>query len=119
MVTDRRGLGQWGEDQARRHLLARGCRTVAANWRCSAGEVDLIVLDGDCLVFVEVRTRRGRAYGTPQESITPKKLARMAEVAQSYVYEHDWDGPWRLDAIAIEVTPGASPHVEWYRNVSI
>jgi len=119
MAKDRRGLGRWGEEHARRYLLDRGCTQVAANWRCAAGEVDLIVLDEGQLVFVEVRTRRGRAYGTPQESITPKKLARMATVAQSYVYEQGWEGPWRLDAIAIELIPGAPPQVEWYQNVSM
>ena len=119
MTDPRRKLGQWGEEQAARHLEARGCQVVATNWRCTAGEVDLVVRDGAWLAFVEVRTRRGRAYGTPEESITASKLARMAAVAESYVYEHEWEGDWRLDAVAIEVRPGQAPAIEWYKNVSL
>jgi putative endonuclease len=119
MRDTRRKLGQWGEEQARRHLEARGCTVVAANWRCTAGEVDLVVRDGDWLAFVEVRARRGQAYGTPEESITAAKLARMAAVAESYVYEHGWEGDWRLDVVAIRVRSGQAPAIEWYKSVSM
>ena len=78
-------LGRWGEARAVRCLESLGCRVVASNWRCKAGEVDIVALDGDCLAFVEVRTRRGHAYGSPEESITPRKLARMASVAEACV----------------------------------
>ena len=117
MGSQRRKLGQWGEAQAARHLESQGCQIVTSNWRCPAGEVDIIVLDRACLAFVEVRARRGQAYGTPQESITPKKLARMIAVAQTYVYENEWEGDWRLDVVAIQVQ-GSGASIEWYRNVS-
>jgi putative endonuclease len=119
MSKARLNLGKWGEGQAIRYLEVRGCRLRATNWRCTAGEVDLIVLDGDYLAFVEVRTRRGRTYGSPEESITPKKLARMAAVAESYVYEQGWAGHWRLDVIAVRVRAGQEPGIEWYKNVSM
>jgi putative endonuclease len=77
------------------------------------------VRDGDCLAFVEVRTRRGRAYGSPEESITPTKLARMATVAEHYVYEQGWAGDWRLDVVTVLAPRGREPAVEWYRNVSM
>jgi len=118
MADPRRKLGQWGEEQAGRYLQAHGCQVVATNWRCTAGEVDLVVLDDGRLAFVEVRTRRGRAYGSPEESITPNKLARMAAVAESYVYENEWEGDWRLDVVAIELHPGQAPEIEWYKSVS-
>ena len=119
MSRTRQKLGQWGEAEAIRHLQARGCQIVAQNWRCAAGEVDAVLLEGDCLAFVEERTRRGRAYGSPEESITRTKLARMATVAESYVYEHGWEGNWRLDVVAIQVHAGQKPTIEWYRNVSV
>jgi len=119
MTDTRRKLGQWGEEQACRYLEARGCQVVTTNWRCTVGEVDLVVQDGDWLAFVEVRTRRGRDYGTPEESITAAKLARMAAVAESYVYEHQWEGDWRLDVVAIQVRPGQAPAIEWYKSVSL
>jgi putative endonuclease len=119
MSKTRRKLGQWGEEQAIHYLEVHGCQVVTANWRCAAGEVDVIVLDSGCLAFVEVRTRRGRAYGSPEESITSQKLTRMAAVAEAYVYERAWEGDWRLDVIAVQVRTGCEPAIEWYRNVSM
>jgi putative endonuclease len=98
--------------------MSQGCQVVATNWRCTAGEVDIVVLDGACMAFVEVRTRRGQAYGTPEESITSQKLARMAAVAETYVYEEVWAGDWRLDVVAIQVERESSVSVEWYKSVS-
>jgi putative endonuclease len=100
---DRQGLGRWGEDLAARHLLAKGYEVVARNWRCEAGELDLVIRDGDCLAFVEVRTRRGRAMGTPEESITAAKQARLSALGEAYVQAHDWPGHWRIDVVAVEV----------------
>ena len=78
-----------------------------------------MILDGDYLAFVEVRTRRGQAYGTPEESITPSKLAHMVAVAETYVYEEAWAGDWRLDVVAIQVRGRQVQSTEWYRNVSM
>lgn len=119
MSRRRHEFGQWGEELAAQHLQAHGCTIVASNWQCHAGEVDLIVRDGDGLAFVEVRTRRGERYGTPEESITPRKLAHMIAVAETYVYEQGWQGDWRLDVVAIRVGQGEEAAIEWYKNVSI
>jgi putative endonuclease len=115
----RQRLGQWGEDLAVRYLERLGCTIVARNWRCPVGEVDLIVREGTWLAFVEVRTRRPSAYGSPEESITSHKLAHMLAVAQTYVYEQGWEGNWRLDVVAIEVEGNSPPSIEWYRSVSM
>jgi len=76
---------------------------------CSEGsheEIDLIGWDGDTLVFVEVRTRRGDARGTPEESITPAKRAKLIATAQSYVQAHGVeDRDWRIDVAAVELSP--------------
>ncbi len=110
-------LGRWGEEQAAAYLTAQGCTVVAHNWRCAAGEVDLVVCDGYTLALVEVRTRRGERFGTPEASITARKLARMVAVAESYVYEQKWQGPWRLDVVAVRV--GENVSIEWYKNVTM
>jgi putative endonuclease len=115
----RQRLGRWGEDLAARYLERLGCTTLARNWRCPAGEVDLIIREGAFLAFVEVRTRHPSAYGSPEESITPDKLSHMLAVAQTYVYEQAWEGNWRLDVVAIEAGRKGPPSIEWYRNVSI
>jgi len=106
MSRTRKQLGQWGEDLAARYLQERGYVIRARNYRYSnVGEMDLVTERDGQLVFVEVRTRRGNAYGTPEESITSAKQARLAEVAQAYVQEHEWAGDWQIDVVAVELTP--------------
>jgi putative endonuclease len=100
---DRRGLGRRGEQLACQMLASKGYEIVARNWRCEHGELDLVARDGDCLAFVEVRARRGRALGTPEESITAAKQARLVELADAYVCENDWQGDWRIDVVAVEM----------------
>jgi len=106
MKGARKRLGQRGEDLAAAQLEERGYIVRERNWRCPAGEIDIVAEDGGCLVFVEVRTRRGRKYGTPEESVTPVKQAKLVEVAQTYLQEHGWDGDWRIDVVAVEMTSG-------------
>jgi putative endonuclease len=97
----RRALGRLGENLAAQHLLAEEYELVDRNWRCEAGEVDLVMRDGDTLVFVEVRTRRGQAMGSPEESITRAKQERLAILGEAYVQAADWLGDWRIDVVAI------------------
>lgn len=98
----RQQTGRYGETLAAQHLQTKNYRLIARNWRCPVGEIDLIARDGDTLVFVEVRTRHGERLGTPEESITPRKQARLIELAQTYLSEHNaFDQPWRIDVIAI------------------
>jgi putative endonuclease len=106
MSGSRVGLGRLGERLAARELSQRGYEIVARNWRCQAGEVDIVARHGETWVFVEVRTRRGTAFGTPEESLTVAKQARMIDVAFSYLAEHDLgDVAWRLDLVAVELDP--------------
>ncbi len=113
----RRGLGRRGEELALRHLLAKGYRLVVRNWRCRAGELDLVMLDGDWLVCVEVRTRRGQALGSPEESVTAAKQARLVALGETYVQDHGWTGDWRIDVVAVEMDPaGRLLRVDHYEN---
>lgn len=114
---DRRGLGQRGEDLATRCLTAKGYEIVTRNWRCEGGELDLVARDGESLAFVEVRTRRGRELGSPEESITPAKQARLITLAEAYVQAHDWPGDWRIDVVAVEMdSRGRLLRVDHYEN---
>jgi putative endonuclease len=114
---DRRGLGQRGEELAARHLAAKGYEIVARNWRCETGELDLVVRDGACLAFAEVRTRRGTAMGSPEASITAAKQARLVDLAEAYVQEYNWPGDYRIDVIAIELDrQGRLIRVDHYEN---
>lgn len=101
-------VGRLGEDLAARYLQSQGYVILERNYRCQGGEIDLVAMDGSCLVFVEVRTRRSTRFGTPEESVTPWKKARLLLAAQSYVAEKGWEGFWRIDLLAIEVSPKGS-----------
>ncbi len=118
MTGQRQKLGQTGESLAARELQRRGYRLLARNWRCPAGEIDLIAEQGGALVFVEVRTRRGDARGTPLESITPAKQAKLIEAAQTYLQENTLeDRDWRIDVVAVEMSPrGALLHIDVIEN---
>lgn len=85
-------------------LSRRGYVVVERGWRCSRGELDIVARDGACWVFVEVKTRHGRSAGLPEEGLTSRKAARLAELAQLYLAEHTV-GPldWRIDLVAIEL----------------
>jgi len=100
----RRKLGQLGEHVAADYLESQGYVILARNWRCPVGEIDLVAQDGEALVFVEVRARRGDRFGTPEESITRDKQARLLELAQAYLQEARLgDQDWRIDVVAIEM----------------
>jgi putative endonuclease len=103
-TSDRQSLGRRGESLAAQVLQERGYIIVERNWRCQAGEVDLVTKQQDVWIFVEVRTRRSMAFGTPEESITPRKRARLIDVAATYLAEHGLtDVDWRIDVVAIEM----------------
>lgn len=107
MKNARQSLGRWGEALAAQVLRARGYALVAHNWRCQAGEIDLIAQDEGVWVFIEVRTRRGTTHGIPEETITSTKRERLMATAMAYLAEHDLnDVDWRIDVVAIEVSRG-------------
>ena len=82
---------------AARHLQAAGYTIVARNFRSASGEMDLVATRTDTWVFVEVKTRRGDAYGKPEDAVTPAKAARLITVAQEYLQEHGLDDvDWQI-----------------------
>lgn len=105
----RRTVGQQGEDWAAAYLEGQGFTVVLRNWRTRHGELDIIATEGEWLVFAEVRTRRSRGsglpplLGSPEESVTPRKQLRLVAMAEAYLFEMPWDGPWRIDVIALEL----------------
>jgi putative endonuclease len=105
-MNSRGKLGRRGEDLAAELLLGSGYEIVERNWRGGQlGEIDLICRCKEQLVFVEVRLRRGPAFGTPEESITLSKKRRLIALADRYVQLHSWTGDCRIDVVAIELDP--------------
>ena len=97
-------LGALGEGAARGYLERTGFAVLDTNYRCPHGEVDIVARDGDAVVFVEVRTRRGGSFGTPEESVTAGKARRLIATAQSYLQTREGLPPhWRIDLVAVDV----------------
>ena len=88
MANPRARLGAQGESIAAAHLEASGLKITARNFRTRYGEIDLIAEDGDTLVFVEVKTRRGGTFGTPEEAVTARKRQHLAMAAAIYLQDH-------------------------------
>ena len=84
----KQALGAYGETLAERHLVAQGMVLLDRNWRCEAGEIDLVLREGDVLVVCEVKTRSGVEFGTPHEAVTPVKLERLTRLAERWREEH-------------------------------
>ena len=108
MSTARGRLGQWGERQARLFLENKGYAIVATNFRCRAGEVDIVARQGQELVFVEVKTRRGEAYGRGEESISPARAERLAAVSEEFLQsycdeEYRSSTEWRIDLVCLNL----------------
>lgn len=102
MSDRRRALGQRGEEMAEIFLSQLGYEIVGRNVRTKRGEIDVIAIDKDSLVFVEVRTRSSLAYGSAAESVTWKKQQKLRELALDYLQSCSHYAPaFRFDVIAI------------------
>ncbi|MBI1299041.1 YraN family protein [bacterium] len=126
MDDPRRRQGEQAEEAAARALAAAGLTVLARNWRCPAGEIDIIAEDiapdyasglpnARWLVLVEVRSRR-RSQGSARQSFTPRKLSKLQEVAAHYIQSSAWTGPWRIDAVAVQFEGERIVDVEHIRH---
>ncbi len=109
MTRDRQRCGRDGEERAAAYLAAQGLVIVARNVRAAAGEIDLVALDGETLVFCEIRTRRSRGQGGALESVTPVKQRQVVRVAEHFLVRHPRlrARPMRFDVVAIDLSGDA------------
>jgi putative endonuclease len=116
MTQARRFLGQKGEELAIAKLKELKYKIIERNYRCSLGEIDIIALEKDSLVFVEVKTRASDHFGTPADAVTAHKRRQLSKVALTYLNQKKWHGlPARFDVVAVEfISP--SPRIEIIRN---
>lgn len=104
MTRERLSLGEMGERLALKKIKRLGYKFIAKNYRCPLGEIDLIARDGDCLVFIEIKTRRGRSIGYAKEAINKRKMRQISKVALAYMKANNCcDVKARFDVIAINI----------------
>ncbi|GAA4947983.1 YraN family protein [Actinoplanes utahensis] len=117
MTTQRRAVGAYGERLAARHLEERGLVLLQRNWRCADGEIDLILRDGDDVVFCEVKTRRTAAFGPPAASIDHRKVRRLRHLASRWLTESGVPAARvRFDVVEVLPQPRGRAHVSHIRD---
>ncbi|MGO1071120.1 YraN family protein [Lysobacter sp. CA199] len=116
-MTNRRGLGAAVEAAARAHLLEHGLGAIAANANYRFGELDLVMLDGAVVAFVEVRYRRDARFGGGAASVDARKRRKLVLAAQAFLLAHPAyaDSPCRFDVIEADGDP-ARPSLHWLRD---
>jgi putative endonuclease len=118
VAEHRRLLGQRGEDMAARHLTRRGLVLLDRNWRCEAGEIDLVLRDGQVLVICEVKTRTSTDYGDPLEAVDRRKVDRLRRLAARWLRVHDCHPEdIRIDMVGVLVPPGRPVELEHVEGI--
>ena len=109
----RKEMGAWGEDLAAAYLREKGYIILERDWRSKHRDIDIIAQQGECLVFVEVKTRRNRDFGSPIDAINYKKQKNLSRAISNYLNYRKWDYPWRFDVISIVGVIGSEmPEIE-------
>jgi putative endonuclease len=105
LPDERQHLGDFGERVAAAHLEAKGYRVIDRNFRVAEAELDVVAMDGETLVFVEVRTRRGGERGLAAASVGPRKAKKLLVAAQWYIERHPElaEAPMRIDVVTVEL----------------
>ena len=110
-------LGRLGEDLAAAELERVGMRIVARNWRCDAGELDIVAMDGSTLVICEVKTRSSTQFGEPIEALTPSKINRIYRLASIFRRHHRVGATEvRYDVVSVIARRGYRPVCEHVRG---
>ncbi|WP_117210038.1 YraN family protein [Allorhizocola rhizosphaerae] len=110
-------LGRWGETLAAQHLVANGMVLLDRNWRSATGEIDIIARDGDTLVFCEVKTRRGNAFGDPAEAVVGPKEQRLRALAGQWLARSGLRArEVRFDVVKIVINGRSGPDIDHVRG---
>lgn len=117
-MNNKQYLGRWGEEKARDYLERQGLCFVEANARTKYGELDIVTMDGSQIVFVEVKTRTSKKFGSGEQAITNNKQKHLIAAAESYMQAHPGLGSdWRIDAVIVEQDyENQNNEYRWYKN---
>jgi len=121
LLSDRARLGRWSEKRCERFLHGKGFKTLTRNYRCKAGELDLVMVDTDgSIVFVEVRSRTDKMLVEPEATITSTKRSHVSLAARFFLAEHKIeDRPLRFDVITLVLGRSGPPQIQHYPNAFV
>ena len=117
---ERRELGAWGEERAAKYLRSKGYTILERNFRCRAGEIDIIALRGGVIAFVEVKLRRDSEFAEAREFVTPAKQRRVILTAEYWLVSHRTELQPRFDVIEVYAPDGAAtkkPEIRHWESV--
>ena len=112
-------LGKWGEEIAAAYLQKKGLRIMQRDWKSGHRDIDIIATDGECLIFVEVKTHRNTDYGSPLEAIDYKKRRNLLASINHYIRSRHIDMPFRCDVVAVVANIGTEPEVEHIEDIAL
>lgn len=115
----RQQIGRLGEDRAAAFFVGKGFTCLARNWRCRAGEIDLIVARGREIRFVEVKTRKTKTYGDPEEAITVQKRAHLEAAAEAWILSHELpkEAIFQFDVFSLYLPLNQPEELLWIENI--
>ncbi|MCF7877545.1 MAG: YraN family protein [Candidatus Omnitrophica bacterium] len=111
-------LGNLGESIAKDYLKKKGYKIIDQNYRTRYAEIDLIAIYRRVLIFIEVRTKIGERFGSPEETLSKKKINKITRNCLAYIYQNGWKKDYRIDAICVvfEENKGLE-RVSHYKNI--
>jgi len=122
-MADKDNVWRRGEEAAAAAIERAGCRILERNWMArtpGGGELDIVALDGEVLVFVEVKTRTDEELGSPFEAVTRAKRRKLARAASAYIMEMEaGDRDCRFDVVGVIIRPGEGPRCEILRDAFV
>ncbi len=112
-------VGRYGERVVAERLAALGWEVLERNWRCALGELDIVAVDHDCVVAVEVKTRRTATFGSPLEAVTPVKVARIRKLLAAWLASQDRTfAEARIDVVGVTLPSAGAAQLEYVRGAT-
>ena len=120
-VADHKDLGRWGERQAEKFLKRRGLRTLARNFSCKTGEIDLVMVAADGgIVFVEVKTRADESFAAAESAVTGTKRQKLIRAARFFLRSYEIEErPYRFDVVTIALDRAGAEKIEHFENAFV
>ena len=120
LLSDRAKLGRWGERRSEKYLRAKGFCTIARNFSCRDGEIDLVMSDDGTVVFVEVKTRRNEDHSPAQDAVTAGKKIRMIRTAKRFLKTYKLnDRAMRFDVVAVVLGEKGPAEIRHYKTAFV